>query len=41
MNKSEKRAIVASKTDLRVPSFEGKILPFDDGSKRMIMKKEP
>ena len=40
MNKSDKRAIVTSKTNLKVNPPEGEILPFDDGSKRRIAKKE-
>jgi len=38
MNKSDKKEIVASKTSLKVYP-EVKILPFDDASKRRIVKK--
>jgi len=40
MNKSEKKAIIPSKTELKV-NPPTKVLPFDDGSKRKIVKKEP
>jgi hypothetical protein len=39
MNKSDKKATVTSKTDLKVNPPKAKILPFDDGSKKKIVKK--
>jgi hypothetical protein len=40
MNKQDKKAIIVSKTDLKVNPPKGNILPFDNGSKRKIIKKE-
>jgi hypothetical protein len=41
MNKTDKKAIVTSKTNLKINPPNTKILPFDDGSKKRIVKKEP
>ena len=41
MRKPDERAIVPSKTNIRVNPPNAKILPFDDGSKKKIGKKEP
>lgn len=41
MRKADKNAITASKTNLKVTPTNVKILPFDDGSKNKIVKKEP
>jgi hypothetical protein len=41
MNKTDKKAIQISKTNLKVNPPNTKILPFDDGSKKKIVKKQP
>ncbi|MGD6853094.1 MAG: hypothetical protein ACQCN6_13630 [Candidatus Bathyarchaeia archaeon] len=41
MNKSDKKEIITAQTSLKVNPPKANILPFDDGSKRKIMKKEP
>ncbi len=40
MRKADKNAITISKTTLKVPPTNVKILPFDDGSKKKITSKE-
>ena len=41
MRKTDKNAIILSKTDLKVNPTNVKVLPFDDGSKKKITTKEP
>jgi hypothetical protein len=41
MNKTDKKAIVTPKTSIKVNPPNANILPFDDGSKKKIVKKEP
>ncbi len=40
LNKSDKKEIITSQTSLKVNPPKANILPFDDGSKRKIVKKE-
>jgi hypothetical protein len=40
MNKTDKKAIIKPTTDLKVNPPTAKVLPFDDGSKKKITRKQ-
>jgi hypothetical protein len=40
MRKADKNAIISSTTNLKITPTNVKILPFDDGSKKKITRKE-
>ncbi len=40
MNKTDKNAVVAAKIEPKVNPAKAKVLPFDDGSKKRVVKKQ-